>query len=139
MLTKHIERAYEEENFMLAHSLETQFESLMLRMDALLSPFPTTKMQEWVDKTRAYGTTKQQADKNESNARRIVTIWGPPIDDYSARIWSGLIRDYYLPRWKAYFAQKKSGKNFDFAKWEAQWVEKTLGFSKVVAPKDIAQ
>ena len=34
LLTKHIERAYEEENFMLAHSLETQFESLMLRMDA---------------------------------------------------------------------------------------------------------
>lgn len=139
LLTKHIERAYEEENLMLAHSLETQFESLMLRMDALLSPFPTTNMQEWVDKARAYGTTQQQADKYESNARRIITIWGPPIDDYSARIWSGLIRDYYLPRWKAYFAQKKSGKSFDFAKWEAQWVEKTQGFSKVVAPKDIAQ
>ena len=139
LLTKHIERAYEEDNLILAQSLEAQFESLMLRMDALLSAFPTSNMQEWVDKARAYGTTPQEADKYESNARRIVTIWGPPIDDYSARIWSGLIRDYYLPRWKAYFAQKKSGKYFDFAKWEAQWVENTLGFSEVNTPDDIAR
>ncbi len=139
LLTKHIERAYEEENLTLAQNLETLFETMMLRMDTLLSTFPTTNMQEWVNKARAYGTTQQQADKYESNARRIVTIWGPPVDDYSARIWSGLIRDYYLPRWKAYFAQKKSGINFDFAKRERHWVEKTLGFSEVEAFKDIAQ
>ena len=48
-------------------------------------------------------------DKNyyEKNARRIVTIWGPPVDDYSARIWSSLLRDYYLPRWKNYFEAKQ--------------------------------
>lgn len=34
------------------------------------------------------------------NARRIVTVWGPPVDDYAARIWSGLIGSYYLERWK---------------------------------------
>ncbi len=137
LLINHIERAYEEDNLVLAKNLESQFETLMLRMDAMLSPFPTSNMQEWIDKARAFGTTTEEADKYESNARRIITIWGPPVDDYSARIWSGLIRDYYLPRWKAYFAQKKSNVKFDFAKWESKWVEKTIGLSKVNTPEDI--
>ena len=36
------------------------------------------------------------------NARNLVTRWGPngQIADYSARLWSGLIRSYYRPRWK---------------------------------------
>ena len=33
-----------------------------------------------------------------------MTSWGGTINhDYSARIWSGLIRDYYVPRLQLYF------------------------------------
>ena len=85
-------------------------------MDELLVNHPTKDLKHWLD----YSTNKSNHDLDlqsyyEKNARRIVTIWGPPVDDYSARIWSGLIRDYYLPRWQFYFEQKKSGKTFDFA------------------------
>ena len=99
MLTRQIEQAYTEGDTAEAARLEGLFESLMLRMDGLLSAYPTTSLQTWIDRARAYGTHPAQADTYESNARRIVTIWGPPVDDYSARIWGGLIRDYYLPRW----------------------------------------
>lgn len=136
ILTDNIEQAYTDEDIERAIELEKKFESLMLRMDALLSVFPTSNLQTWIDMARAHGTSTVQADIYESNARRIVTIWGPPIDDYSARIWSGLIRDYYLPRWKHYFNQKKTGKKFDYGQWEAGWVEKNVGLSMVNAPSD---
>jgi alpha-N-acetylglucosaminidase len=46
-----------------------------------------------------------------------------PVDDYSARIWSGLVKDYYLERWKRYFDARESGKSVDLAAWEVAWVE----------------
>ena len=79
---------------------------------------------------RNWGSTEELKNYYEKNARRIVTIWGPPVDDYSARIWSGLLRDYYLPRWKNYFEAKRSGKTFDFAEWERTWVEEKQGLSE---------
>lgn len=49
-------------------------------------------------------------NKYEQNARRLVTRWGPPVDDYAAKIWSGLIRDYYLPRWEHFIQSRLSEK-----------------------------
>jgi len=37
------------------------------------------------------------------NAKRLITTWGgDPVNDYSGRVWSGLIRDYYVSRWQEY-------------------------------------
>ena len=76
-------------------------------------------------------------DYYERNARRIVTVWGPPVDDYSARIWSGLLRDYYMPRWKQYFTAKRTCKAFNIVAWELSWVEKKRGLSKAEPYKDV--
>lgn len=36
------------------------------------------------------------------NAHNLITMWGPngQISDYSSRLWGGLIRRYYKPRWR---------------------------------------
>ena len=108
----------------------------MTGMDLVLQGHPTKDMQKWIDYARARGVSYNKADCYESNARRIVTVWGPPIDDYSARIWAGLIRDYYLSRWKHYFNQKRSGKPFDFSTWELDFVENQKGLSQPALTKD---
>lgn len=38
------------------------------------------------------------------NAINQITIWGPTgqIDDYASKSWGGLVRGYYLPRWKMF-------------------------------------
>ena len=136
LLLAEIAKAYAAGAVADAQRMEATFESLMLRMDALLSAYPSTSLQAWIDKARAYGDSPAAADTYESNARRIVTVWGPPVDDYSARIWGGLIRDYYLPRWKAYFQQLRTGQPFDFARWEAHWVKNQKGLSAVAIPDD---
>lgn len=48
---------------------------------------------------------KNYSTKAEFMARNIITLWGPQgnILDYARRIWSGLVEDYYLPRWALFF------------------------------------
>src|SRR3712207_4018997 len=91
-------------------------------MDRLLESHPNHRLERWIEHARKQGSTEQEKMQYEKNARRIVTIWGPPVDDYSARIWSGLIRSYYLPRWQHYFQSLRTRQPFDFKTWELQWV-----------------
>ena len=77
-----------------------------------------------------------QADYYEMNAKRILTIWGPPVNDYACRIWSGLIRDFYLPRLNSYYQSVKEGQPFDVAQWESNWVEHSCGLSPTTQPTD---
>ena len=48
----------------------------------------------------------------ESNARNIVTWWGPvgtgpvgSLPDYASKQWGGLINSFYLPRWQLFIQQ----------------------------------
>jgi alpha-N-acetylglucosaminidase len=48
----------------------------------------------------------------ESNARDLVTWWGPEgtgppgaLPDYASKQWGGLLTSYYLPRWTLFIAQ----------------------------------
>ncbi len=102
---------------------EALFEKVMMGMDSLLRNHPNLNLNHWLSYPAGKAKNSQQHEQYTQNARRLVTIWGPPIDDYSARVWGGLIEEYYLPRWKHYFEAKRTGKPFDFAKWELNWVE----------------
>lgn len=138
LLSQQIDEAYLVGDKTMAAELEALFVRWMKGMDVLLAKHPTKDLGKWIDLARGHAPGNDAlADYYEKNARRIVTIWGPPVDDYSARIWSGLIRDYYLPRWQHYFEQKKSGVQFDFARWERNWVEETKGLSTVQLPSDL--
>lgn len=130
ILVMAIENAYAMGEIQKAAELEQRFVKLVTGMDLILESHPTHSLSRWINFARKNGNDKQTADYYEKNARRIVTIWGPPVDDYSARIWSGLIRDYYLPRWQAYFQSKRNGTPFNHAEmatWERKWVEQTTG------------
>ena len=97
---------------------------ILLTMDRLLATHPNYQLKKWLDYARTWGTTQEEKDYYESNARRIITTWGgEPINDYSGRVWSGLIRDYYVPRWLKFH---QDGSNEDLKQkmreWEEQWV-----------------
>lgn len=97
---------------------------LLLGADRLLESHPTHRLQRWVDFARAWGSNDAEKLRYESDAKRIVTVWGPPINDYSCRLWSGLIRDFYVPRMRRLLAGEP------IAPWEEEWVRKP-GVSKV--------
>lgn len=137
ILVQAIDLAYQQGNVERAAALEAEFEALMLGADRLLASHPILRMENWIAYARGAADTPALKDYYERNARRIVTVWGPPVDDYSARIWSGLLRDYYLPRWQQYFAARRSGKSADLAAWELSWVEKQRGLSEVAPYADV--
>lgn len=138
ILVQAIDAAYLDNGLSKATQLEKEFVTMALEMDRILSTHPILSMERWLDFARNSGNNGELKSYYERNARRIVTIWGPPVDDYSARIWSGLIRDYYVPRWSHYFASKHNGQSFDLAAWERDWVEKETGLSIVKPLDDIA-
>lgn len=111
--------------------------ALLKRMDALLAAHPVFRLERWLEFARAWGTTTAEADHYERNARTQVTFWGSTrLSDYSARVWSGLIRDYYLPRWERYFASLRAGETPDVRAWEQQWLARR-GVSPAQPPRDV--
>ena len=115
-----------------AEELIDTFIYLMKSMDRLLESHSNLRLSKWIDLARGASQNSDLQNYYEKNARRIVTIWGPPIDDYSARIWSGLIRDYYLPRWQLYFdAKLHKVESVDMAAWEKNWVVNERGLSAI--------
>ncbi|WP_276484328.1 alpha-N-acetylglucosaminidase [Paraflavitalea pollutisoli] len=99
---------------------------LLKQADSLLESHPLHRLQSWVNYARLHSKSVKQQDYYENNARRLITTWGGVQDDYAARIWSGLIRDYYVPR----VEQTLFNKDFDRKRWEEEWVKST-GVSKI--------
>lgn len=123
ILLSAIDAAYDVKDAARAEKLERDFEYIMLSMDGLLEAHPNLRLERWLEFAKRQAVNSSQERVCQINAKRIVTVWGPPVDDYSARVWSGLIRDYYLPRWRHYFASRKSGEKLDYSSWESNWVE----------------
>ncbi len=104
---------------------------LLLIMDRLLASHPNRSLQEWVNFARTWGDNDIEKNYYESNAKRLLTTWGgDPVNDYSGRVWSGLIRDYYVPRWVNYHRDDTTNKKQNMRKWEEQWIM-NQGVSKI--------
>lgn len=139
-LVRAIDYQYNIGDTLRAIKLQNDFEFLMKAMDKSLCCHPNLRLEKWVDSAKKYACNDEQRRQYEIDAKRIVTIWGPitcPPQDYSARVWSGLIRDYYLPRWKNYFYSRKTGEKFNFPEWEEKWVTTSEGYSTPVLPDNL--
>ncbi|MCK5834167.1 MAG: alpha-N-acetylglucosaminidase C-terminal domain-containing protein, partial [Lentisphaeria bacterium] len=103
---------------------------LLLQADRLLESHALNKLQRWTGFATAKTTNPELRNFYEQNAKRIVTTWGPPVNDYARRVWSGLIRDFYVPRLKASF-ERIQGKSINTNAWEEAWLAKP-GVSKIM-------
>lgn len=110
----------------------------LLVMDKLLASHPNHNLQKWVRLARNWGDTQAEKDYYESNAKRLITTWGgDPVNDYSGRVWSGLIRDYYVPRWQQYHkdSSNTASKKRGMRQREEKWIM-TPGVSKTALYAD---
>ena len=83
-----------------------RFLDLILLQDKLLAARPEFKVGTWIEKARNLGTTPEEKDLYEWNARVQVTTWGNRVAadegglrDYAHKEWNGLLRDFYYNRW----------------------------------------
>lgn len=104
-----------------AHARGEEMKQLLLQMDSLAATRAEFRAQDWLDAAAAWGDTPEEKQYYRDNAWQLLTIWGegPNLNDYANRVWSGLIRAYYLPRWELFIRMHldclQSGKPYDEA------------------------
>ncbi len=123
-------KAYAEGDMISGDRAGEQGLELLTQLDRLMASHPLNRLERWLNLTQKHGGDAQLKRFYESNARRIITVWGPPVNDYSCRVWSGLVRDFYRERMVQVLASLKAGQPFDKNAWEVKWVESS-GISKV--------
>ncbi|MEV6106315.1 alpha-N-acetylglucosaminidase TIM-barrel domain-containing protein [Streptomyces sp. NPDC051940] len=60
----------------------------------------------WLERARQAAGSDEEARQLEYEARKLITSWGlrtTNLQDYAYREWSGLLNDYYAPRWARLF------------------------------------
>jgi hypothetical protein len=112
----------------------TSFFALMRDLDELLATRQEFLLGCWLEDAKRWGTSQDERNVLQWNARRILTLWGegPQIDDYARKLWSGMVTGYYLKRWEWYLdtvgESLAEGKPFDSAgfdqalrQWMVEW------------------
>lgn len=105
-LQQHYARAVYQDDSLQMKAYATRFIHLIEDMDRLLSTRKDFLLGPWIAAARAWGTNTAQKNLYEKNARDLITLWGDKNSDlheYACRQWSGLLDDFYKPRWSAYF------------------------------------
>lgn len=109
-----------------------QFLELLLLQDKLLSCRKEFCLSEWIGKARNSVKDPEAKEQMERNARMILTTWdnqNSECNDLGHREWSGLIRDYYYPRWQLFFNwlnRRAAGQHIgapNFSSLEKGWTE----------------
>ncbi len=107
-------------------------------LDILFSFREDKTIEKWIGYARHWGKTESEKDYYEENAKRQITVWGGPyLSEYAAKLWSGLIKDYYLVRWEKYFDSLKTGNPVNLYNWEEQWIVKP--YKRATADKEVKQ
>ena len=134
-------KAYKEKDYDKLHQIEASMTSILDDTDKILATESAFLVGRWIRDARAIGTTEEDKDYFESNARNIITTWGEEdalLNEYASRAWAGLTETYYAYRWKEFFkdvdAAIEAKKPFDekayherICKYEGQWWRERLG------------
>ena len=100
-------KSFDKKSF-TAHSQE--FLNILLAQDRLLGTRSEFRVGRWIEQARNLGTTPEEKDLYEWNARVQITTWGNSVcandgglRDYAHKEWNGLLKDFYYKRWAAYW------------------------------------
>jgi alpha-N-acetylglucosaminidase len=128
--------AYKNKDVASFKKYSQQFITLIEDMDRLLATRKDFLLGPWIAAARKWGNNEKEKALYEFNAKDLITLWGDkncPLNEYSCRQWSGLLDDFYKPRWQQFFADvslaMREGREIDmnlFTKkikdWEWRWV-----------------
>ena len=126
--------AYKAKDRVMFRHASRHFLDILLQQDRLLSSMPDFMVGRWINQARELGVTAEEKDHYEWNARVQITTWGNRdaserggLREYGHKEWNGVLRDFYYPRWKAYFDaldatfDGKPMKQFDFYAMDEKW------------------
>ena len=112
-----------------ALKMRNKVEELYDSMDDILASHKLDRLDVWLDWAKKWGNNESESNYYENDAKRIVTTWMPGVEDYAARTWHGLLREYYKPRMLKHIDslikdEMKDWTIIDDEKWHFKSVEK---------------
>lgn len=107
--------AFENKNLAEFKAISEKFLKIADLMDRVLSGSEYYMLGRWVEQAKALAQNADDFTKMlfELNAKSLITTWGSynqcetgGLRDYSNRQWSGLVGDFYKPRWERWIADR---------------------------------
>ncbi len=87
-----------------------RFMQMIDMQDQLLGTRTEFRLGHWTETARRCGSTEEEKNWLEWNARVQITTWGlrynadiGKLRDYAHKEWQGILKDFYKMRWMAYF------------------------------------
>lgn len=128
--------AYRKKDLVTFKKESSKFIQLIDDMDRLLATRKDFMLGPWVSDARKWGETPAEKALYEMNAKDLITLWGDsksPLNEYACRQWSGLLTDFYKPRWQLFLTRAEqalkqqsdfntSQFNEEVSNWEWKWV-----------------
>ncbi|XP_020250490.1 alpha-N-acetylglucosaminidase isoform X2 [Asparagus officinalis] len=110
-----------------------KFLKLIEDIDTLLASDDNFLLGTWLESAKKLAASQEEQKQYEWNARTQVTMWydttrtnQSKLHDYANKYWSGLLKEYYLPRASAYFkylsVSLKGNINFPLESWREEWI-----------------
>lgn len=94
--------AYEARDAAKLQVLSHKMLGLIQDMDQLARTRPEWLLGRWLNDSRQWGTTADEKNRYERDARELLTVWtsSDSIPDYANRQWNGLLGKFYYHRWQ---------------------------------------
>jgi alpha-N-acetylglucosaminidase len=124
-------RAHLSGDVVLRDTLAVEADVLLKRLDAVINTRADMRLEQWIGTARAAAHRPEEKAQFEQNARRQITVWGgPDLHEYAAKIWSGMVRDFYSPRWQEFFSLLRQNADADLIQarlreWDEQWWQRS--------------
>jgi alpha-N-acetylglucosaminidase len=96
---------------------------MLLRVDGLMNLRVDRRLETWTGAAQSWALSPDEKAYYDRDSRRVITYWGwTDLNDYASRVWSGLIRDYYVGRWRAFFEAVQTNRPPALDVWEEAWL-----------------
>ncbi|XP_054744122.1 alpha-N-acetylglucosaminidase [Anastrepha obliqua] len=93
--------AYKNKQFDRFINISDKLLEILNDLERILATSMDFSLGQWLEAAKNLGRRPVEKQLYEMNARNQITAWGPDgqILDYATKQWSGVVTDYYLPRW----------------------------------------
>jgi alpha-N-acetylglucosaminidase len=133
---------YQNKDLTAFRTSSQRFLELLSDMDELLATRKDFLLGCWLESAKSWGTTQEEKQLYERNARDLITLWGDKdcrLNEYACKQWSGMLCGFYQVRWAAFLREAErclvkhrtfNHKKFteEMKSWEWKWVNSNTCF-----------
>ncbi|KAF6200694.1 hypothetical protein GE061_005138 [Apolygus lucorum] len=101
--------AYLQKDLQTLKVVASKFLDVLDDLESILGSNERFMLGPWLESAKTSASTPLEKKVYERDARNQISLWGPngEIRDYANKQWSGVVKDYFKPRWELYFKALK--------------------------------